>query len=153
MSSSLISSSSSDVSDSSPFDHIGDLRCPVTVVLGTASITVRQCLALGPQVVLRLEQAAGEDLRIDVNGVTIGTTTPQAPVSRTRLMFSPVFQGTRTKGTEPLAETIAKIAAAVSKLVAVCSNSTVSQSKPTRAIMQAAKGSGRVSQVPMLGWP
>jgi len=59
------------VSDPSPFDHIGDLRCPVTVVLGTASITVRQCLALGPQVVLRLEQAAGEDLRIDVNGVTI----------------------------------------------------------------------------------
>ena len=71
MSSSLISSFSSDVSDSSAFDHLGDLRCPVTVVLGTASITVRQCLALGPQVVLRLEQAAGEDLRIDVNGVTI----------------------------------------------------------------------------------
>jgi flagellar motor switch protein FliN/FliY len=72
MSSSLISSSSSDVvPGATPFDHIGDLRCPVTVVLGTASITVRQCLALQPQVVVRLEQAAGEDLRIDVNGVTI----------------------------------------------------------------------------------
>jgi flagellar motor switch protein FliN len=71
MSSSLISSSSSDAATASPFDHIGDLRCPVTVVLGTASITVRQCLGLAPQVVLRLEQAAGEDLRIDVNGVTI----------------------------------------------------------------------------------
>jgi flagellar motor switch protein FliN len=71
MSSSLISSFSSESADSTPFDHVGDLRCPVTVVLGTASITVRQCLALEPQVVLRLEQAAGEDLRIDVNGVTI----------------------------------------------------------------------------------
>jgi flagellar motor switch protein FliN/FliY len=71
MSSSLTSSSSSEAAGSSPFDYIGGLRCPVTVVLGTASITVRQCLALQPQVVLRLEQAAGEDLRIDVNGVTI----------------------------------------------------------------------------------
>ena len=71
MSSSLISSSSSDVSDSSPFDHIGDLRCPVTVVLGTTTISVRQCLELAPQMVFRLAQAAGEDLRIDVNGVTI----------------------------------------------------------------------------------
>jgi flagellar motor switch protein FliN/FliY len=72
MPSSVISSSSSEaMAGSSPFDHIGDLRCPVTVVLGTSSITVRQCLALAPQVVLRLEQSAGEDLRIDVNGVTI----------------------------------------------------------------------------------
>jgi hypothetical protein len=68
-------------------------------------------------------------------------------------MFSPVFQGTRTKGTEPLAEMIANMVAAVSKLVGVCSNSTVSQSKPTRAIMRAARGSGRVNQVPMLGSP
>jgi flagellar motor switch protein FliN len=71
MSSSLISSSSSEPVVPSPFDGVGDLRCPVTVVLGTASITVRECLSLAPQTVLRLEQAAGEDLRIDINGVTI----------------------------------------------------------------------------------
>ncbi len=71
MSSSLISSSSSEPVSATPFDHVGELRCPITVVLGTAKITVRQCLALEPHVVLRLEQAAGEDLRIDVNGVTI----------------------------------------------------------------------------------
>ena len=71
MSSSLISSSSSEPVATSPFDAVGDLRCPVTVVLGTAPITVRQCLGLALHTVLRLDQAAGEDLRIDVNGVTI----------------------------------------------------------------------------------
>ena len=40
-------------------------------MLGTSSITVRQCLGLELQTVLRMDQAAGEDMRIDVNGVTI----------------------------------------------------------------------------------
>jgi flagellar motor switch protein FliN/FliY len=71
MSSSPTSSSSSDALEATPFDAIGDLRCPVTVVLGTASISVRQCLALTRHAVLRLSQSAGEDLRIDVNGVTV----------------------------------------------------------------------------------
>ncbi|MEO7275956.1 MAG: FliM/FliN family flagellar motor C-terminal domain-containing protein [Vicinamibacterales bacterium] len=71
MSSSLISSSSSDLVLPSPYDAIGDLRCPVAVVLGTSTISVRQCLSLVPNMVFRLAQAAGEDLRIDVNGVTV----------------------------------------------------------------------------------
>jgi flagellar motor switch/type III secretory pathway protein FliN len=64
-------SSSSEPDLASPFDAIGDLLCPVAVVLGTASITVRQCLGLELQTVLRMDQAAGEDMRIDVNGVTV----------------------------------------------------------------------------------
>ncbi len=77
MSSSPTSSSSSEPAPPapspppSPFDGIGDLNCHVTVVLGTASISVRQCLRLERRTVLRLDQAIGEDLRIDVNGVTI----------------------------------------------------------------------------------
>ena len=71
MSSSLISSSSSELSFRSPYDAISDLRCPVAVVLGTSTISVRQCLNLAPNMVFRLVQAAGEDLRIDVNGVTV----------------------------------------------------------------------------------
>jgi flagellar motor switch protein FliN len=72
MSSSLTSSSSSEpLVERSPFDAIGDLSCPVAVVLGSASITVRQCLGLRRFTVLRLDQAAGEDLRVEVNGVTI----------------------------------------------------------------------------------
>jgi flagellar motor switch protein FliN/FliY len=75
MSSSPTLSSSSNapanLPDTSPYDGIGDLMCPVTVILGTASISVRQCLQLERHVVLRLDQSAGEDLRLDVNGVTV----------------------------------------------------------------------------------
>lgn len=74
MSSSPTSSSSSEPAPAaSPFDRIGDLNCHVTVVLGTASISVRQCLRLERRTVLRLDQAIGEDLRIDVDGVTIAS--------------------------------------------------------------------------------
>ena len=54
-----------------PFDALGDLRCPVTVVLGTGSITVRQCLSLARQTVLRLDESAGDDLSVIVNGITL----------------------------------------------------------------------------------
>ena len=36
----------------------------------------------------------------------MGTTTPQAPVSRTRLIFSTLLTGTRASGTGPLAESL-----------------------------------------------
>ena len=72
MSSSPTSSSSSEAPlASSPFDVLGELRCPVTVLLGTGSITVRQCLGLERHSVLTLREAAGEDLRVSVNGVLV----------------------------------------------------------------------------------
>jgi flagellar motor switch/type III secretory pathway protein FliN len=72
MSSSLTSSSSSEApAPASPFDGVGRIQCRAQVVLGTGRITVRQCLALDRQTVLRLDQSAGEDLRLDVAGVTI----------------------------------------------------------------------------------
>jgi hypothetical protein len=83
----------------------------------------------------------------------IGNTIPQAPRSRTRLTFSPVFQGMRTSGTLPAWAIAWNISAAVSSVVGLCSISTVSQSKPTRAMNCAAKGSGSTSQVPMAGLP
>ena len=55
----------------SPFDGLAELRCPVTVVLGTGTITVRQCLGLERQTVLSLRETAGEDLRVMVNGVLV----------------------------------------------------------------------------------
>jgi flagellar motor switch protein FliN/FliY len=42
--------------------------CDVWVLLGTGAVTVRRCLALQRQSVLRLNQSAGEDLQIFVNG-------------------------------------------------------------------------------------
>lgn len=78
MSSSPNSSSSSDAPPASPaqdvlpdFSGFRDISCPVHVVLGTGSVTVRQCLALTRHSVLRLEQSAGEDLSLQVNGVLV----------------------------------------------------------------------------------
>lgn len=78
MSSSPSSSSSSsaaagaaDASDSSAFERLLDVRIPVSVVLGTGSISVRECLALGPRSVVRLRQSAGEDVQVIVGDVTV----------------------------------------------------------------------------------
>ncbi len=54
-----------------PFGSLQDLRCPVTVQLGTGSLTVRRCLALTPDDVVGLHQAAGKDLDVLVNGVLL----------------------------------------------------------------------------------
>lgn len=70
MSSSPISSSSTEPADAagSPFTGLGDIVCDVWVLLGTGMVSVRRCLALQRQSVLRLQQSAGEDLQVLVNG-------------------------------------------------------------------------------------
>ncbi len=54
-----------------PFESMEDLRCPLTAVLGTGSVTVRQCLELQPESVLTLSQSAGEYLQLRANDVPI----------------------------------------------------------------------------------
>lgn len=48
-----------------------DVRCPVSVVLGSGTISVRECLALGPRSVVRLEQAAGEDVQVVIGEIPV----------------------------------------------------------------------------------
>lgn len=48
-----------------------DVVCRVDVVLGTASMSVRDCLRLRPQTVIRLAQSAGSDMQVIVNGVAV----------------------------------------------------------------------------------
>jgi flagellar motor switch protein FliN/FliY len=78
MSSSPSSSSSSSLvaiqGDGPPplqLDSLRDVRCPVSVVLGTGAITVREVLQMGRQTVVKLHQPAGEDLQVLVNGVLV----------------------------------------------------------------------------------
>lgn len=81
MSSSPNSSSSSNLAiiDDGPTAAAGtlelyrDVRCPVSVVLGTGSISVRQCLALERSSIIRLQQSAGEDLTVIVKGIKLAT--------------------------------------------------------------------------------
>lgn len=70
MSSSPNSSSSSSAQPGA-FDPLRDVKCPVSVVLGTGAISVRQVLTLARHNVLRLHQSAGEDLQMTVNGVLV----------------------------------------------------------------------------------
>jgi flagellar motor switch protein FliN len=74
MSSSPTSSSSSSAdADGAPgvFDSLADIVCEVWVLLGTGTVSVRRCLALQRQSVLRLDQSAGEDLQVQANGSLI----------------------------------------------------------------------------------
>ena len=48
-----------------------DVICNIDVVLGSSSMTVRQCLNLHRDSVIRLTQSAGSDMQIIVNGVPI----------------------------------------------------------------------------------
>src|SRR5262249_5192134 len=54
-----------------PFGLFRDVSCPLDVVLGLGQITLRRCLALERGSVGRLNQSAGEDLQVTVNGVRI----------------------------------------------------------------------------------
>lgn len=72
MSSSKSSSSSSDVAVAAPYpDHLQDVVCSVEIILGTGSVSVRDCLSLRYHSVIPLGQAAGSDLQVRVNGVPI----------------------------------------------------------------------------------
>lgn len=48
-----------------------DVVCTVDVVLGSASLSVRDCLRLQHDSIVRLAQSAGGDMQVTVNGVTI----------------------------------------------------------------------------------
>jgi flagellar motor switch protein FliN/FliY len=50
---------------------LSDVACEVDVMLGTATITVRDCLHLQRYSILRLEQSAGSDMQVRVNGVPV----------------------------------------------------------------------------------
>ena len=53
------------------FASLSDVTCEVAVVLGTGRMSVRECLYLVPKTVIGLEQMAGSDLHVRVNGVLI----------------------------------------------------------------------------------
>jgi flagellar motor switch protein FliN/FliY len=70
MSSSQNSSSSSD-RGSAPLVALHDVVCTIDVILGSASMSVRECLALQPGSIISLAEAAGGDMEVAVNGITV----------------------------------------------------------------------------------
>jgi flagellar motor switch protein FliN/FliY len=71
MSSSPNSSSSSDQAVGAALVPLHDVVCTVDVILGGASMSVRDCLRLQPDSVVLLSQSAGADLQVVVNGITL----------------------------------------------------------------------------------
>src|SRR5687768_4589006 len=75
MSSSQNSSSSEAVAAlppaSDPFSPLSDVTCQVDVLLGSAAMSVRECIRLRRDSVVKLRQSAGGDMRVIVNGVLI----------------------------------------------------------------------------------
>jgi flagellar motor switch protein FliN/FliY len=65
------SSSSSPLSDA--LAQMLDVACTVEFILGTGTMTVRECLRLKPHSVVRLIQIAGSDVQMRVNGVPVAT--------------------------------------------------------------------------------
>lgn len=72
MSSSQTSSSSTEA-PANPYAGMLDVPCLVEVIVGTGSITVRDCLQLQRDSLIRLAQPAGVDLRVLVQGVPAAT--------------------------------------------------------------------------------
>ena len=71
MSSSQNSSSSSEVITPALVAPLNDVVCQVNVVLGTSTLSVRECLRLRRNSIVRLAQTAGEDMHVVVNGIAL----------------------------------------------------------------------------------
>ncbi|NOT24521.1 MAG: hypothetical protein HOP16_00340 [Acidobacteria bacterium] len=56
-----------------PLGSMFDLNVSVQVAVGTASITVRDCLKLRRHSVVRLRESAGSDLSLSLNGVLVAS--------------------------------------------------------------------------------
>jgi flagellar motor switch protein FliN len=71
MSSSQSLSSSSEAPTQVGLAPLHDVICNVDVVLGTASMSVRDCLKMRRHTVIRLNQSAGGDMQVVINGIAI----------------------------------------------------------------------------------
>lgn len=57
----------------SPFEGLLDVRCGVTVLLGSKTISVRDCLNFRPGTVVSLRETLGDDLRVYANSIEIAS--------------------------------------------------------------------------------
>jgi flagellar motor switch protein FliN/FliY len=53
--------------------HMLDVKCRVDFIIGTGTLTVRDCLRLARHSVVRLDQFAGADLELRVHGVAVAS--------------------------------------------------------------------------------
>ena len=71
MSSSPSSSSSSEPLPPAAVAPLHDVVCGIDVILGSAVMSVRECLRLRKHSIIRLAQSAGGDMTVFVNGIGV----------------------------------------------------------------------------------
>lgn len=71
-----------------PLANMFDVTCAVDVVVGTASISVRDCLKLRRNSVIRLRRQAGADLTVISQGVPIAVGEVIVDDERTAVRIS-----------------------------------------------------------------
>lgn len=71
MSSSPNSSSSSDAPTPEALLSLSDVAVSVDIVLGSSTFTVRECLNLRPNTLIKMHEFAGADMQVVVNSVPI----------------------------------------------------------------------------------
>ena len=68
-----MSSSSNSSSSNASLVPLSDVVCHIDVLLGTATVSVRECLHWKRNSVVRLRQSAGSDMQVTINGVVVAT--------------------------------------------------------------------------------
>ena len=53
------------------FTPLNDVVCTIDVILGSASMSVRDCLRLQKDSIIELRQSAGGDMLVAVNGINV----------------------------------------------------------------------------------
>lgn len=76
--------------DLTPFLDVG---CPVEVVLGTGRISVRECLGLRTNTVVRLAETAGEDVQLLVGAVPVARCEVVVDDERAAVRVTEVLPG------------------------------------------------------------
>jgi flagellar motor switch protein FliN/FliY len=62
---------SSNAANSAALQPLSDVVCQIDVLLGTATVSVRECLHWKRNSVIRLQQSAGADMQVTINGVPV----------------------------------------------------------------------------------
>lgn len=53
------------------FAPLHDVRCHIDVMLGSATMSVRECIRLKRDSVVKLSQSAGGDMQVVINGIVV----------------------------------------------------------------------------------
>jgi len=68
-----MSSSSNSSSSNALLLPLSDVVCDIDVLLGSATVSVRDCLHWKRNSIVRLRQSAGSDMQVTINGVVVAS--------------------------------------------------------------------------------